>query len=79
MDRFGIFVDAGYLYAASGKLLFGLTDRRKLILNSDGLIGALTRKAATDCQQEHLRTYWYDGARDLVPRLSKSRSETCRA
>ena len=67
MERFGIFVDAGYLYAASGKLLFGLTDRRKLILNCDGLVGALTRKAAGDCRQEHLRTYWYDGARDLVP------------
>jgi uncharacterized LabA/DUF88 family protein len=67
VERFGIFVDAGYLYAAAGKLLFGLTDRRKLILNADGMVGALTRKAAADCRQEHLRTYWYDGARDLVP------------
>jgi hypothetical protein len=67
MERFGIFVDAGYLYAASGKLLFGLTDRRKIILNADGIVGALTRKAAADCRHEHLRTYWYDGARDLVP------------
>jgi uncharacterized LabA/DUF88 family protein len=67
VDRFGIFVDAGYLYAASGKLLFGLTDRRRLILNADAMVGALTRKAAGDCRQEHLRTYWYDGARDLVP------------
>jgi hypothetical protein len=67
VERFGIFVDAGYLYAASGKLLFGQTDRRKVILNADGMVGALTRKAAADCRQEHLRTYWYDGARDLVP------------
>ena len=67
MDRFGIFVDAGYLYAASGNLLFGRTERRRIILDADGMLGALTRKAAADCHQEHLRTYWYDGARDLVP------------
>jgi uncharacterized LabA/DUF88 family protein len=67
MDRFGIFVDAGYLYAAAGKLLFGFTDRRRFVLNADGIVGALTRKAVGDCRQEHLRTYWYDGARDFVP------------
>jgi NYN domain len=67
VERFGIFVDAGYLFAASGKLLFGLTDRRNLVMNGDAIVGALVRKAATDCRQEHLRTYWYDGARDLVP------------
>lgn len=44
MGRFGIFVDAGYLYAASGKLLFGLTDRRRLILNADAMVGALHSK-----------------------------------
>jgi hypothetical protein len=31
------------------------------------MIGALTRRAAGDCHEDHLRTYWYDGARDLVP------------
>jgi hypothetical protein len=67
MDRFGLFVDAGYLYSASGTLLFGTTDRRKLVLNFEHIAESLRRFGADDCQLEHLRTYWYDGARDAVP------------
>ncbi len=67
MDRFGMFVDAGYLYSASGTLLFGTTERRKLILNFDSTLGALQRLGAENCRIEHLRTYWYDGAKDAVP------------
>lgn len=67
MSRFGMFVDAGYLYAASGTLLYGASDRRNLVLNSDSMLGALVRLGADNCRLEHLRTYWYDGARDAVP------------
>jgi len=67
MDRFGIFVDAGYLFSASGHLLFDTTDRKKIALDAQGLVSALVGLAAGDCGREHLRTYWYDGARDLVP------------
>lgn len=67
MGRFGMFVDAGYLYAASGTLLFGKVERRNLILNADSMLGALVRLGTDNCRLEHLRTYWYDGARDAIP------------
>jgi len=67
MQRFGIFVDAGYLFAAGGKLCHGVTARDKLALNASSLHTALTDFAAADCGLEHLRTYWYDGARDARP------------
>jgi hypothetical protein len=67
MERFAVFVDAGYLYAASGTLLFGSPNRRELAVDFDGVVGAITRLAASDCGHEHLRTYWYDGARNAIP------------
>lgn len=67
MDRFGVFVDAGYLYAASGKLLFGTTDRRKFSLNFASVVRELVTLGEADSSSIHLRTYWYDGARDAQP------------
>lgn len=67
MDRFGIFVDAGYLYAASGKLLFGTTDRKKFSLNFESIVEQLVALGEDDSKSVHLRTYWYDGARDAMP------------
>jgi uncharacterized LabA/DUF88 family protein len=67
MQRFGIFVDAGYLLAAGGKLCHGVTAREKLALNASSFHEALTEFAAADCGLEHLRTYWYDGAREARP------------
>ncbi|HET7648156.1 MAG TPA: NYN domain-containing protein [Gaiellaceae bacterium] len=67
MKRFGIFVDAGYLFAAGGKLCHGVTARERLALNATSLHEALVQFAGTDCGLEHLRTYWYDGARDARP------------
>lgn len=67
MDRFGIFVDAGYLYAASGQLCFETADRRQLLLDPRSVGLALVERAADDCQLRHLRTYWYDGAPDARP------------
>lgn len=67
VQRFSVFVDAGYLYAASGKLLFGVTDRSRLALDYAGMVEALRELAGSHCPGEHLRTYWYDGARDLRP------------
>jgi uncharacterized LabA/DUF88 family protein len=67
MNRFAIFVDAGYLFAASGKLCFDVTDRRRLALNARTLCPELATLAQTNCGLEYLRTYWYDGARDARP------------
>jgi uncharacterized LabA/DUF88 family protein len=67
MDRFGIFVDAGYLYAASGKLCYETVDRSKLVLRADSLHPALVELARSECELEHLRTFWYDGAPRAQP------------
>lgn len=67
MDRFGVFVDAGYLYAASGKLLYGTTDRSRFSLSFDSMTAALKALGESDSGSVHLRTYWYDGARDAIP------------
>ena len=42
-----IFVDAGYLYAAAGRLVAGTEDRRAFDLDAEGLIEALIDRART--------------------------------
>ncbi|MFD9908613.1 NYN domain-containing protein [Streptomyces sp. NPDC059063] len=62
-----IFVDAGYLYAAAGRLAAGTEDRRSFDLDAEGLIDALIDKARTIFADSRLlRVYWYDGARRRI-------------
>jgi len=62
-----IFVDAGYLYAAAGRLVSGTEDRRTFDLDTEGLIEALIDKARTIFADSRLlRVYWYDGARRRI-------------
>lgn len=62
-----IFVDAGYLYAAAGRLVAGTEDRRSFELDTEGLIDALIDKARTIFADSRLlRVYWYDGARRRI-------------
>jgi len=62
-----IFVDAGYLYAAAGRLVAGTEDRRAFELDSEGLIEALIDRARTIFADSRLlRVYWYDGARRRI-------------
>lgn len=59
-----IFVDAGYLYAAAGRLVAGTEDRRAFDLDAEGLIEALIDRARNIFADSRLlRVYWYDGAR----------------
>ncbi|MEN3583188.1 NYN domain-containing protein [Streptomyces sp. ZYX-F-203] len=59
-----IFVDAGYLYAAAGRLVAGTEDRRAFDLDAEGLIEAFIDRARTIFADSRLlRVYWYDGAR----------------
>ncbi|MFG2193004.1 NYN domain-containing protein [Streptomyces sp. NPDC048639] len=59
-----IFVDAGYIYAAMGRLVAGEEDRRAFELDAEGLIEAFIDKARTIFPDSRLlRVYWYDGAR----------------
>lgn len=62
-----IFVDAGYLYAAAGRLVAGTEDRRAFALDAEGLIDALIDRARTIFADSRLlRVYWYDGARRRI-------------
>jgi uncharacterized LabA/DUF88 family protein len=62
-----IFVDAGYLYAAAGRLVAGTEDRRAFDLDAEGLIDALIDRArALFADSRLLRVYWYDGARRRI-------------
>ncbi|MER5478299.1 NYN domain-containing protein [Streptomyces sp. NPDC002734] len=62
-----LFVDAGYLYAAAGRLVVGTEDRRAFELDTEGVIAALIDKAALLFQDSRLlRVYWYDGARRRI-------------
>jgi len=67
MDRYAIFVDAGYLFAAAGSLCFGTSARRDLNLDAEKATRFLRERCGNHCDQAHLRTYWYDGAPDAVP------------
>ncbi|MBQ0889003.1 NYN domain-containing protein [Streptomyces sp. RM72] len=62
-----IFVDAGYLYAAAGRLVAGTEDRRAFDLDAEGLIEAFIDRARTVFADSRLlRVYWYDGARRRI-------------
>ncbi|MFF2507313.1 NYN domain-containing protein [Streptomyces sp. NPDC058067] len=62
-----IFVDAGYLYAAAGRLVAGTEDRRSFDLDAEGIVDALIDRARTIFADSRLlRVYWYDGARRRI-------------
>lgn len=70
MDRFALFVDAGYLLAAGGWATLGELGYRRESLDVDlaGLVTMLTQRAAASCiGRELLRVYWYDAAPDRLP------------
>jgi uncharacterized LabA/DUF88 family protein len=71
LPRFAILVDVGYLYAAAGDLLFGVSSRRSYRVDAERLIGALEERAAACMRGELLRVYWYDAARDRVPTIDQ--------
>lgn len=63
MTRFGIFVDAGYLFAQGSALLVGEKQPRRLIdIHVPILCEELLAIGARKSTGSPLRTYWYDGA-----------------
>jgi uncharacterized LabA/DUF88 family protein len=66
LDRSAIFVDAGYLFAAGGKLVTGeRRTRSQLHLDHDAVLSLLTGLSAELTGLPLLRVYWYDGASGL--------------
>jgi uncharacterized LabA/DUF88 family protein len=67
-----VFVDAGYVYAAAGRLVVGTEDRKAFELDAEHLIEAFIDKARTIFPDSRLlRVYWYDGARQRVPTVEQ--------
>jgi uncharacterized LabA/DUF88 family protein len=69
--RYAIFVDAGYLYAASGALLLEATSRREYRVFAEKLIKALTAHADEKINGELLRLYWFDAAPRKQPTVEQ--------
>ena len=62
IDRYAIFVDAGYVYAEGGKLCRGVHNRKQLDLDVPGLRDYLNQIAQDTSGLPNLRMYWYDAA-----------------
>lgn len=62
MDRTGVFIDAGYLFAAGSILLCGeKLQRGDVELTNDACLAFLRKKAEALTGLPLLRIYWYDG------------------
>lgn len=75
MDRYAIFVDAGYFFAAGAQAAFGSqTPRKQVALKSpSAMLSDLCSKASKAADNtSFLRTYWYDAMPG--PRLSLEQS-----
>lgn len=69
-----VFVDAGYVYAAAGRLVAGTEDRRTFELDAEGIIEAFIDKARSIFPDSRLlRVYWYDGARRRIHTAEQQR------
>lgn len=69
--RYAVFVDAGYLYAASGALLLSCGSRREYRVAAEKLIKALTAHADDQVAGELLRVYWFDAAPKRQPTVDQ--------
>lgn len=68
MDRFAIFVDAGYALAVGARIAWGYpVPRSAAAVNYRLFVDKLIEIARANCGQDLLRVYWYDGATDQVP------------
>ena len=77
MERYAIFVDAGYLLAEAGDLLFDTLNRTgqksRPFCNYEELFPRLEKLAGEDCRLPLLRIYWYDAAHDGLPTSNHKR------
>ncbi len=69
--RYAVFVDAGYLYAASGALLLEASSRREYRVAAEKLIRALAAHADEQLRGELLRMYWFDAAPKRQPTVDQ--------
>ena len=62
MDRYAIFLDAGYVIHAGGELCCGTNDRKQVQLDVPGLRDYLNSITGEFTTLPNLRMYWYDAA-----------------
>lgn len=70
MNRYALFVDAGYLYAAGGLLCYGTKTRSDLDMDFQLAVDDLRAICHGVCGLPPLRAYWYDAAPDGHPTAS---------
>jgi len=73
MDRCGIFIDAGYLFAAGGQLCGFGTARGNVQIDGQKASEFFAKLARESCGLKPLRTYWYDGAKEGIPTTDHQR------
>jgi uncharacterized LabA/DUF88 family protein len=75
VDLCAVFVDVGYLSAASQVICLEVTrpSRKDLDLDVPGLVRLLRDRATEASGQRYLRTYWYDGAAKGIPNSDHQR------
>lgn len=66
LDRFGVFVDAGYLLMAAGAGCLSAKQRAEVSCDYPAVTKALCDFAESSCTLPILRLYWYDAAPDGV-------------
>lgn len=66
-SRCAVYVDAGYLLAASATRIAGTSLRGSIEADHEKLIGALIAHAENTSGLPLLRVHWYDAAQDAVP------------
>lgn len=67
LDRWAVFVDAGYLLAAGGSLCCGAINRSEMSCHYKDLVSSLASFVTSHSGNPVLRVYWYDGAQHAVP------------
>lgn len=70
---YAIFVDAAFLWASVGELLFQTSDRSRLTCDYESLVEDLIERTGDISNRELLRLYWYDGAVNKVPSAEQKR------
>ena len=70
---YAIFVDAAFLWASVGELLFQTSDRSRLTCDYESLVEELIERTGETSDRELLRLYWYDGAVNKVPSAEQKR------
>ena len=71
--RYAIFVDAAFLWASAGEVLYGTNDRSRLTCAYESLVEAMIARTGQHSRRELLRVYWYDGAVNKVPTSDQRR------